>query len=144
MKQALLLSCFIGGLSFMFPSFAANTSADLLKEYTMQQGYSEISQNIANALIENKKGVLIDVRTPEEFAEGHIEGAINIPVETIKDDELLKEVPDTKTPLLIYCRTGRRASDAGQTLVKNGYQYVVNFGGVSTWQYGLVQNPDTK
>ena len=126
----------------MFPSFAVSNSEKLLSEYTMPAGYSEVSQNIAYALIEKNKGVLIDVRSPEEFAEGHIEGAINIPVETIKDGQNLQEVPDLNKPLLLYCRTGRRATVAGQYLVNAGYKYVVNFGGVSTWQYGLIQDND--
>lgn len=122
----------------MFPSFAATDNASLLQDFTMQRGYSEISQNIANALMQERKDiVVIDVRTPEEFAQGHIEGAINIPVETMKDHEQLSAVPDTSTPVLLYCRTGRRATKAGQLMVKNGYQYVMNFGGVTTWQYGL-------
>ena len=142
MKKAILISCLIGGFTFMFPSFAVSNSEKLLSEYTMPAGYSEVSQNIAYALIEKNKGVLIDVRSPEEFAEGHIEGAINIPVETIKDGQNLQEVPDLNKPLLLYCRTGRRATVAGHYLVNAGYKHVVNFGGVSTWQYGLIQDND--
>ena len=85
----------------MFPSFAVSNSDKLLNEYTMPAGYSEVAQNIAYALIENNKGVLIDVRSPEEFAQGHIEGALNIPVETIKDGQMLREAPDLNKPLLL-------------------------------------------
>lgn len=130
------LTAIVTGL-FMFPSFAATDPAELLQEFEMQKGYSEISQNIANALIEsNDKIALIDVRSPEEFREGHIDGAVNIPVENIKEHQLLDGIP-TSTPLLLYCRTGRRATTAGQMLVRSGYQYVMNFGGVTTWQFGL-------
>lgn len=124
----------------MFPSFAVSNSDKLLHEYTMAEGYSEIPQDLAYALIEKHRGLLLDVRSPEEFADGHIEGAINIPVETIKDGQQLKSAPDPDTPLLLYCRTGRRATIAGHYLVNAGYKHVINFGGVSTWQYGLIQD----
>ncbi len=130
------------GFLTMFPSFATTSPSEVLKDYVMQEGYSEISQNIAHALIESKQGILIDVRTKEEFDDGHIEGALNIPLETIHDGIDLTQVTNKETPLLLYCRTGRRSTTAGQILVKNGYKYVVNFGGVNTWHYGLVETSD--
>lgn len=136
-RLKLTLSAVIG--LFMFPSFALSDPADLLQDFVMPEGYSEISQNVANALIEQGGDlVLIDVRTPEEFVQGHIAGALNIPVENIREKELLPEVPSVDTPILLYCRSGRRAVNAGQLLVKNGYRHVMNFGGVITWQFGLV------
>lgn len=126
----------IGGS--MFPSFAVTENSSLLQGFTLQPGYTEIAQNLANALIEERpEVVLIDVRTPAEYRSGHISGALNIPLETLREHELLTAVPDVSTPIIVYCRSGRRSTDAGQLLVKNGYQYVMNAGGVITWQYGL-------
>lgn len=136
LKQLLAL---VAGVLFMFPSFAEVNAEEQLQDFTIQPGYSEISQSIAHALMEQGVGVVIDVRTPEEFASGHIEGALNISSDTIKEGVDLPYELKKDEPLLIYCRSGRRASMAGQILVKNGYHYVLNFGGVLTWPYGLVQ-----
>ena len=74
--------------------------------------------------------VLIDVRTPEEFADGHIPGAINISVQTLPDrlDEVPKDVP-----LVVYCRSGNRSATAADILVNNGYQPVYDLGGIQDW-----------
>jgi len=74
--------------------------------------------------------VLIDVRTPEEFASGHIQGAIDIPVEELSDR--LSEVPHD-IPIVVYCRTGNRSATAAQILVKAGYVPVYDLGGIQSW-----------
>ncbi len=74
--------------------------------------------------------LLIDVRTPEEFAGGHIPGAINISVESLPDR--LDEVPED-VPLVVYCRSGNRSATAGEILVNNGYQPVYDLGGIRDW-----------
>ncbi|WP_066076265.1 rhodanese-like domain-containing protein [Bergeriella denitrificans] len=74
------------------------------------------------------KGIWIDVRSPEEFAEGHIQGAVNIPVDQIA--ERIRSVsPDKNAPVNLYCRSGRRAEAALQILQKAGYTRVTNHGG---------------
>lgn len=77
-----------------------------------------------------KEHVLIDVRTPAEFASGHIEGAINIPVEEI--GSRLSEVPTDKT-LVIYCRSGNRSAQATNILLGAGYSGIYDLGGIITW-----------
>lgn len=141
MRRALITLTLALGLGSMFPSFATLPPEEILKDYVMEKGYSEVSQNIAHALIESGAGVLVDVRTQGEFDAGHIEGALNIPVDEIKPGVDPALLPDKHKPVLLYCRTGRRATTAGQRLVANGYEYVVNFGGVSTWHYGLIATP---
>jgi rhodanese-related sulfurtransferase len=74
--------------------------------------------------------LLIDVRTPEEYAGGHIPGSINISVETLADR--LDEVPRDET-LVVYCRTGNRSATAANILVENGYQPVYDLGGIQDW-----------
>lgn len=125
----------------MFPSLGTTAPEEVIAEYTIPEGYSEVSQHIANALIELNKGIIIDVRTVEEYDAGHIIGAVNIPVETMHEGQDLSVIPNKETPLLLYCRTGRRAVTAGQILVRNGYKYVLNFGGINTWPYGLIATP---
>ena len=63
------------------------------------------------------KGIWIDVRTPEEFAEGHIQGAVNIPVDQIAG-KIAAVSPNKNAPINLYCRSGRRAEAAGTE--KNG------------------------
>ena len=55
----------------------------------------------------SQPGVLIDVRTPEEYASGHLQGALLLPVDRIAQ-EIAARVPDKHTPIRLYCRSGRR------------------------------------
>ncbi len=71
--------------------------------------------------------LLIDVRTPAEFAEGHVEGAVNLPLDTITSS-IAGVAPDKETPIGLYCRSGRRSADAGQKLQALGYTQVRNLG----------------
>lgn len=73
---------------------------------------------------------VIDVRTPEEFASGHIDGAINIPYDQIGDKlPTLKNIKKDDN-ILVYCRSGRRSETAKQTLNQLGYKNVQNGGGM--------------
>jgi len=74
--------------------------------------------------------LLIDVRTPEEFASGHIAGAVNIPVDALSGR--LSEVP-TDQPVVIYCRSGNRSATAAQILHRAGYPTVYDLGGIIAW-----------
>ena len=74
--------------------------------------------------------LLIDVRTTEEFASGHIQGAVNIPVEELP--QRLGEVPQ-ESPIVVYCRTGNRSAMAAQILVNAGYGPVFDLGGIQAW-----------
>jgi rhodanese-related sulfurtransferase len=73
---------------------------------------------------------LLDVRTPEEFASGHIAEAVNISVESLP--QRLEELPGD-LPIVVYCLSGRRSAIAADLLVKNGYQSIYDLGGVQTW-----------
>lgn len=93
------------------------------------------SQRITPLEYQNEFGdgsphLLIDVRTPEEFASGHIQNAINISVETLQ--ARLDEVPGG-TPVVVYCRSGNRSATAAQILVEGGYQPVYDLGGIKDW-----------
>ena len=101
-------------------------------------GYKQISQDKAMKIMDEESGYLIvDVRRPDEFAEGHIEGAINVPNEGIAE-EMPEELPDKDQLLLIYCRTGRRSKEASEKLAKIGYKNVYEFGGINTWTGTIV------
>lgn len=80
----------------------------------------------------SKPAVIIDVRTPEEFAAGHIDGAVNIPVEQIAQGiQSVKGLKKDAT-VLVYCRSGRRSALAATTLEQQGYKHVLNGGGLET------------
>lgn len=69
--------------------------------------------------------VLVDVRTPEEYRAGHKEGALNIPVDEM--EQLAPQLlPDKNAVILLYCRTGKRADKAMETLRKMGYSHLEN------------------
>lgn len=79
-----------------------------------------------------KSKIVIDVRTPEEFASGHVDGAINIPYDTIKPNlpALTKIGKDAN--ILLYCRSGRRSGIAMQSLGQLGYRNLQNGGGLDS------------
>ena len=76
---------------------------------------------------ESRKGVWIDVRTPEEYATGHLDGATNIPYDKIAE-RIAALVPGKDTEIHLYCRSGRRSGLALQTLRDLGYTKVINEG----------------
>ena len=83
-----------------------------------------------NTSLVKPRQVIIDVRTPAEQQEsGYIMGALLLE-HTIINEEIKKAVPDTNTPIALYCRSGRRADMAKQTLNSIGYNDVVNLGGL--------------
>ena len=101
--------------------------------------YEQITAEQAKTIMDTEKDyVIIDARTEEEFAEGHIENAILIPEYEIKD-RAEKELPDKEQLILVYCRSGRRSKIASEELVKLGYTNVKEFGGIIDWPYKTVK-----
>lgn len=78
-----------------------------------------------------KQTAVIDVRTPNEFAAGHIDGAINIPLEQIQNGSANLESLKKDSPIVLYCRSGRRSGVAKELLEQQGYSKLTNGGGVS-------------
>ena len=76
--------------------------------------------------------VLLDVRTPQEYAQGHIPGSKNIPLQTLHDAE--GAIQDKGTPLYVYCQSGARSSQAASLLRRMGYTNVTNIGGIAAWR----------
>ena len=101
--------------------------------------YEQITAEQAKAIMDTEKDyIIIDARTEEEFAEGHIENAILIPEYEIAS-RAEKELPDKEQLILVYCRSGRRSKIASEELVKLGYTNVKEFGGIIDWQYEIVK-----
>lgn len=75
--------------------------------------------------------VLLDVRTPQEYREGHIPGSVNVPLQSLSAG---KAVPAGKnTPLFVYCHSGARSRQAIKILTQAGYTRVKNIGGIAAY-----------
>lgn len=88
--------------------------------------FTNIDQAVA-ALRGATNSVLLDVRTPDEYAAGHIPGSINHPLERIQTYD-----GDPETPIYAYCRSGARSERAALALRDMGYE-AVNIGGIIDW-----------
>jgi rhodanese-related sulfurtransferase len=86
-------------------------------------------QNIIDQ-IKAKKGTLLDVRSVMEFEGEHIEGAINIPLDTVETK--IKEIANMPKPIIVYCLSGGRSGVATSILQQNGINEVYNGGGIFT------------
>jgi len=72
---------------------------------------------------------LVDVRTPEEYAAGHIEGAVNVPVDTVETSDLGAK----DQPIVLYCASGKRSARAAATLRAKGFARLYDLGAMSAW-----------
>ena len=97
--------------------------------------YVNITAEEAKQIMDSEEGyVILDVRTQEEYDQGHIPGAIVISHEEIaeKAEEVLT---DKDQLILVYCRSGRRSKIAAEALVELGYTNIKEFGGIIDWPY---------
>ncbi|MDO4469954.1 MAG: rhodanese-like domain-containing protein [Bacillota bacterium] len=95
--------------------------------------YRQIDMEEAEKIMKEEKDyIILDARTPEEYEEGHIPHAINIPNETIST-KTIPELPDKDQLILVYCRSGNRSKQAAGKLSKLGYSNIVEFGGIIDW-----------
>ena len=97
--------------------------------------YVNITAEEAKQIMDSEEGyIILDVRTQEEYDEGHIPGAIVISHEEIteKAEEMLT---DKDQLILVYCRSGRRSKIAAEALADLGYTNIKEFGGIIDWPY---------
>jgi len=102
--------------------------------------YKQISQDEAMRMMKLDDGhIILDVRRPDEYARGHIPGAILIPNETIGaiPPERLKDLDQI---ILVYCRSGNRSKQAAAKLAAMGYSHIYEFGGINTWTGEISQD----
>ena len=103
-----------------------------------EKSYTQISMDEAVKMMEtNDDYIIVDVRTPEEYAGGHIPKAINIPNETIGDNEPAA-LADKKQIIMIYCRSGNRSKQVAKKLFNMGYENIYEFGGINDWKGEIV------
>ena len=112
---------------------AVSTDANETMNETQTNTYRQISMEEAVIMMrEESDYIILDVRRPDEFAEGHIPNAINVANETIGTVEI-PELPDKDRLIMVYCRSGRRSKEAAEKLVALGYTNIVEFGGILDW-----------
>ena len=105
------------------------------KENTREVEYVNITAEEAKQIMDSEEGyIILDVRTQEEYDQGHIPGAIGISYEEIPDkaEEVLT---DKNQLILVYCRSGRRSKIAAEALLELGYTNIKEFGGIIDWPY---------
>ena len=103
-------------------------------ESAARRDYRTITMEEAVLMMQEEQNyIILDVRRPDEYALGHIPGAINVANETIGTAEI-SELPNKAQLILVYCRSGRRSKEAAEKLVKLGYTNVVEFGGILDWK----------
>ena len=95
--------------------------------------YREVSASVAAELIQNEKPVILDVRTPMEYNQGHLHQSILIPVQELQSR--YKELGmHQNREILIYCATGNRSTVAAKILIDRGFKHIVNMrGGIYNW-----------
>ncbi|MBO6102837.1 MAG: rhodanese-like domain-containing protein [Opitutales bacterium] len=93
------------------------------------QSFDESRYNAQDALEAFDADFIIDARTPAEYQESHIKGALNMPVDSISEQILVDRI-DKNAKIVVYCRRGIRASKAKQILDSMGYKNVRNIGGL--------------
>lgn len=119
----IILSVIIGGVIML------NRNTE--KETTNQIQHVSMEE-ITTIMQENTNYIILDVRTIEEYNEGHIPNAICIPNETI-DETVTTKLPNKDQLILIYCRSGNRSKQAALKLQHLGYTNLVEFGGIIDW-----------
>ncbi len=91
-----------------------------------------INANNAKALMETDGAFFVDVRTPQEFSQGHIPGALSLPLDTLPS-RAEKKLPNKDAYIIVYCLSGMRSRSAAKMLSIMGYQNVRNFGAMHRW-----------
>jgi len=92
----------------------------------------------AKTLIDGGNVIILDVRTQEEFNQGHIQDAVLLPDYDIAA-KAATVLLDKNAKILVYCRTGRRSALAAKELIAMGYTDVLDFGGIIDWPYETVK-----
>ena len=109
-----------------------------------QPNYEDVNVQAFKSLTEEQDVILLDVRTAEEFAEGHIERAINIDQGQRSFMEMAKAALSLDKTIAIYCRSGRRSASAAGRLAAEGYKCVNLKGGIIAWkEAGMGVTTDT-
>ena len=122
-------------LVFLLLAVMMLTACGQDKENNQGAEYVNITAEEAKRIMDSEEGyIILDVRTQEEYDQGHIPGAI-----VISHEEITEKAEDVLTDkdqlILVYCRSGRRSKIAAEALVELGYTNIKEFGGIIDWTY---------
>lgn len=130
MAAVFILSCVLG--LTVWAALAQSTPS----------AYTAITpQEVADRFAAGNSGLIVDVRTPGEYDEAHIPGAVLVPLDSL-GSEKPQALPQPDQPLYVYCRTGVRSKDAAQRLLALGYTQVYDLGGIVDWPYETISSAD--
>ena len=101
---------------------------DFLRQMNIDDG--------VRAFEETPGALLLDVRTPQEYRQGHIPGSRNLPLQSIEQIE--RVAGDRATPIFVHCLSGGRSHQAARIIGSMGYTTVRNIGGIAAW-HGKVE-----
>lgn len=133
MMAFLIISGCSSGENEMDESSKATTELST-EEDLVVDGYMQINQTKAQKMMDEADDyIILDVRTAEEFADGHIPDAVNIPNESIGEEDNISQLPNKDQLIFVYCRSGRRSKEASKKLAALGYTNVYEFGGIIDW-----------
>ena len=122
-------------LIILFLAVMLLTACGQDKESDQGAVYVNITAEEAKQIMDSEEGyIILDVRTQEEYDQGHIPGAIVISHEEIAD-KVEDVLTDKDQLILVYCRSGRRSKLAAEALVELGYTNIKEFGGIIDWPY---------
>ncbi|MDU6011763.1 MAG: rhodanese-like domain-containing protein [Slackia sp.] len=100
-------------------------------------GFRQATAQEAKELMDSEEDfIIVDVRTAGEYDEGHVPGAVLLPLDTLAE-KAESALTDKDQLILVYCRSGNRSRQAAETLASLGYTNVVDFGGISSWPYDI-------
>jgi rhodanese-related sulfurtransferase len=134
----LILLAIIAGCANRSQGDSSEEGVDMMTAITAQ--YRKISPQLAKEMMDSgDELIILDVRTESEYNSGHIEGALLLPNEDISTKERVDVLPDTRSVILVYCRSGNRSAQASRKLASLGYINVYDFGGLNSWPYEIVQ-----
>lgn len=106
-------------------------------EELKEKMYTKITPEEAKEILQQNTNVmLLDVRTKQEYEEGHIKGSILIPLDDL-GKEVEEKIPNKTQEIIVYCRSGVRSKEAAMLLINKGYQKVKDMGGLIDWPYEI-------
>lgn len=111
-------------------AIVAGVAVTVLAAGYFMRSVGKASPEQAQTLV-SQGALLVDVRSPGEYADGHIEGAVNIPVGEV--ESRIGEFGDKDASVVVYCRSGMRSASAKRTLIEHGWTDVHDLGAMSRW-----------
>jgi rhodanese-related sulfurtransferase len=130
-----IIICTMISLTSCSTNSSVNSSDLQTSVLNSQETIKSISTSISRDMVkENKKLIILDVRTPEEYFEGHIENAINLDVNSTTFATEITKL-NKESEYLVYCRSGNRSLVASELMKKSGFKNIFNMeGGFTAWR----------